>query len=151
MGLSLGGATYACRVTTDPSTGAGQRLADRYGAPARWQRPVIIGLAALLAAVGLTWLAWTAWFHSTPEVSSEVITYEVTSDHEIRARVDVRLGDGVQDASCRVRALAEDKTAVGELAFTPVAGTNEVVVRTERRATAVEKLGCTADGQPRPR
>jgi hypothetical protein len=151
MGLSLGGATYACRVTTDPSTGAGQRLADRYGAPARWQRPVIIGLAALLAAVGLTWLAWTAWFHSTPEVSSEVITYEVTSDHEIRARVDVRLDDGVQDASCRVRALAEDKTAVGELAFTPVAGTNEVVVRTERRATTVEKLGCTADGQPRPR
>jgi hypothetical protein len=151
MGLSLGGATYACRVTTDPSTGAGQRLADRYGAPARWQRPVIIGLAALLAAVGLTWLAWTAWFHSTPEVSSEVITYEVTSDHEIRARVDVRLEDGVQDASCRVRALAEDKTAVGELAFTPVAGTNEVVIRTERRATTVEKLGCTADGQPRPR
>ena len=151
MGLSLGGATYACRVTTDPSTGAGQRLADRYGTPARWQRPVIIGLAALLAAVGLTWLAWTAWFHSTPEVSSEVITYEVTSDHEIRARVDVRLDDGVQDASCRVRALAEDKTAVGELAFTPVAGTNEVVVRTERRATTVEKLGCTADGQPRPR
>ena len=151
MGLSLGGATYACRVTTDPSTGAGQRLADRYGAPARWHRPVIIGLAALLAAVGLTWLAWTAWFHSTPEVSSEVITYEVTSDHEIRARVDVRLDDGVQDASCRVRALAEDKTAVGELAFTPVAGTNEVVIRTERRATTVEKLGCTADGQPRPR
>ena len=126
-------------------------LADRYGAPSRWQRPVTIGVAVLLAAVGLGWLAWTAWFHSTPEVSSEVITYEVTSDHEIRARVDVRLDDGVQDASCRVRALAEDKTAVGELAFTPVAGTNEVVVRTERRATTVEKLGCTADGQPRPR
>lgn len=143
MGLSLGGPAYACRVTTD--------LVDRYGAPARWQRPVIIGVATLLAVVGLGWLAWTAWFHSTPEVSSEVITYEVTSDHEIRARVDVRLDDGVQDASCRVRALAEDKTAVGELAFTPVAGTNQVVVRTERRATTVEKLGCTADGQPRPR
>jgi hypothetical protein len=143
MGLSLGGAAYACRVTTD--------LADRYGAPARWQRPVIIGVAALLAVVGLGWLVWTAWFHSTPEVSSEVITFEVTSDYEIRARVDVRLDDGVQDASCRVRALSEDKTAVGELAFAPVAGTNEVVIRTERRATTVEKLGCTAEGQPRPR
>ncbi|WP_191280038.1 DUF4307 domain-containing protein [Nocardioides flavus (ex Wang et al. 2016)] len=126
-------------------------LTDRYGAPARWQRPVAIGVAALLAVVGLTWLAWTAWFHSTPGASSEVITYEVVSDYEIRARVDVRLEDGVQDASCRVRALAEDKTAVGELAFTPVAGSNEVVVRTERRATTVEKLGCTAEGQPRPR
>jgi len=57
----------------------------------------------------------------------------------------------VQDASCRVRALAEDKTAVGELAFTPVDGVNEVVIRTERRATSVEKLGCTAPDQPRPR
>jgi len=138
-------------VTTDPSTGSGQRLADRYGAPSRWQRPATIALAVLLAVVGLGWLAWTAWFHSTPEVSSEVITYEVTDDHEIRARVDVRLEDGAQDASCRVRALSEDKSAVGELAFTPVAGTNEVVVRTERRATTVEKLGCTAAGQPRPR
>lgn len=138
-------------MTTDPSAGSAQRLADRYGAPSRWQRPLVIGLAALLAVLGLGWLAWTAWFHSTPEVSSEVITYEVTSDYEIRVRVDVRLDDGVQDASCRVRALSEDKTAVGELAFTPVAGTNEVVIRTERRATAVEKLGCTADGQPRPR
>lgn len=151
MACSLGGATYAWRVTTDPSTGSGQSLADRYGAPSRWQRPVVIGVATLLAVVGLGWLAWTAWFHSTPEVSSEVITYEVTSDYEIRARVDVRLEDGVQDASCRVRALSEDKSAVGELEFTPVAGTNEVVVRTERRATTVEKLGCTAAGQPRPR
>ena len=50
-----------------------------------------------------------------------------------------------------MRALAEDKTAVGELAFTPVDGVNEVVIRTERRATRVEKLGCTSPDQPRPR
>ena len=73
-----------------------------------------------------------------------------TSDHETRARLDVVLGDGVT-ASCRLRAFAEDHTTVGELAFTPVGGTNEVVIRTERRATTVEKLGCTAPGQPRPR
>ena len=100
--------------------------------------------------VGLSWLAWTAWFHSTPDVRSEVVTFEVAGDHQIAARVDVWLEDGVA-ATCRVRAIAEDKTAVGELAFTPVDGTNEVVIRTERRATTVEKLGCTAPGQPRPR
>jgi hypothetical protein len=129
-------------VTTD--------LADRYGAPARWRRPAAVGLAVVLAVVGLTWLAWAAWFHSSPDVRSEVVTFDVTSDHQVETRVDVQLEDGVE-ASCRVRALAEDKTAVGELAFTPVDGVNEVVIRTERRATSVEKLGCTSPDQPRPR
>ena len=50
-----------------------------------------------------------------------------------------------------MRAYAEDHTSVGELAFTPADGDNEVVVRTERRATSLEKIGCTAPGQPRPR
>ena len=125
-------------------------LADRYGAPARWRRPAAVGLAVVLAVVGLTWLGWTAWFHGSPDVRSEVVTFDVTSDHQVEARVDVQLEDGV-DASCRVRALAEDKTSVGELAFTPVDGANEVVIRTERRATSVEKLGCTSPDQPRPR
>ena len=125
-------------------------LADRYGAPARWRRPAAVGLAVVLAVVGLTWLGWTAWFHGSPDVRSEVVTFEVTSDHQVETRVDVQLEDGVQ-ASCRVRALAEDKTAVGELAFTPVGGVNNVVIRTERRATSVEKLGCTSPAQPRPR
>ncbi|WP_299925514.1 DUF4307 domain-containing protein [uncultured Nocardioides sp.] len=125
-------------------------LADRYGAPARWRRPAAIGLSAVLAVIGLTWLGWTAWFHGSPDVRSEVVTFDVTDDHQVEARVDVRLAEDVE-ASCRVRALAEDKTAVGELAFTPVNGVNEVVIRTERRATTVEKLGCTAPGQPRPR
>ena len=125
-------------------------LTDRYGAPARWRRPAAVGLAVFLAVVGLTWLGWTAWFHGSPDVRSEVVTFEVTSDHQVEARVDVQLEDGVE-ASCRVRALAEDKTTVGELAFTPVDGPNEVVIRTERRATSVEKLGCTSPDQPRPR
>ncbi len=130
-------------VTTD--------LTDRYGSPAAWRRPVTIAVAAALAAVSLTWLVWVAWFHGNPEVRSEIVSFEVTGDHEVAARVDVRLGDDTVEATCRVRALAEDKTAVGELAFTPVEGDNDVVIRTERRATSVEKLGCTAPGQSRPR
>jgi len=129
-------------VTTD--------LADRYGAPPRWRRPVTLTLAIALAAVGLIWLGWTAWFHSTPEASSDLVTFDVMSDRETQVRLDVVLGDGVE-ATCRLRAFAEDHTTVGEIAFTPVEGTNEVVIRTERRATTVEKLGCTAPGQPRPR
>ena len=125
-------------------------LADRYGAPSRWRRPVTIGIAVALAVVSLGWLGWTVWFHSTPAVTSSLVTFDVTSDHETRVRLDVKLADDVE-ASCRLRAFAEDHTTVGELAFSPVDGINEVVIRTERRATTVEKLGCTAPGQPRPR
>ena len=125
-------------------------LADRYGAPSRWRRPVTVGVAVALAVVSLGWLGWTVWFHSTPAVTSDLVSFDVTNDHETSARLDVELGDGVE-ASCRLRAFAEDHTTVGELEFTPVDGTNEVVIRTERRATTVEKLGCTAPGQPRPR
>jgi hypothetical protein len=129
-------------VTTD--------LADRYGTAPGWRRPVTIAVAVAVAAVSLGWLAWTVWFHSTPAVTSDLVSFDVTDDHETAARLDVVLGDGVE-ATCRLRAFAEDHTPVGELAFTPVEGANEVVIRTERRATSVEKLGCTADGQPRPR
>ena len=125
-------------------------LADRYGTASRWRRPATIALAVAVAVIGLGWLSWTVWFHSTPAVTSDLVSFDVTSDHETAARLDVALGDGV-DATCRLRAFAEDHTPVGELVFTPVDGANEVVIRTERRATTVEKLGCTADGQPRPR
>ena len=125
-------------------------LAERYGAPSRWRRPFTVALAISLAVIGLSWLGWTAWFHSTPDVSSELIGFDVTSDHEVAANLTVVLQDGVA-ATCRLRAFADDHTPVGELAFTPTDGTNEIVVRTERRATTIEKLGCTAAGQPRPR
>lgn len=130
-------------VTTD--------LADRYSTSSQGRRRATITLAVVLAVVSLGWLGWATWFHSTPAVTSDLVSFEVTSDRETRVRLDVRLGEDDVEASCRLRAFAEDHTPVGELEFTPTAGTNEVVIRTERRATAVEKLGCTADGQPRPR
>lgn len=127
-------------------------LADRYGAPTPWRRPVAVLLTVALAVVSLVWLAWAAFFHGSPQVRSEVVSFEVLSSSEVSARVDVRLdGDDVKAPTCRLRALAADKTAVGEIAFTPTNGNNDVVIRTEREATAVEKLGCTAEGQSRPR
>ena len=100
----------------------------------------VSALAVVLAVVGLTWLGWTAWFHGSPEVRSELVTFEVTATTRSRRRSTSSWQDGVE-ASCRVRALAEDQTAVGELAFTPVDGANEVVIRTERRATAWRRSG----------
>ena len=125
-------------------------LEQRYGAPRRWQRPVTVALVATLAAVALGGLAWTAWYHATPDAESELVSYDVVDDHEARARLQVTLADGAT-ATCRLRAFAEDRTIVGELAFAPVDGVNDVVVRTERRADSVEKVGCIAEGQDRPR
>ncbi|WP_167288655.1 DUF4307 domain-containing protein [Nocardioides seonyuensis] len=129
-------------------------LAQRYGAPSPWRRRTGLGLAVVVAVVGLGWLAWAAWFHSTPSVESELVGFNVESDHATSATVHVDLSDDLadsEDATCRLRAYAEDHTMVGELAFTPVDGVNEVVVRTERGATTVEGVGCTAPGQDRPR
>jgi hypothetical protein len=57
-------------------------------------------------------------------------------------------------ASCTLRAYAEDHTTVGELTFSPEPGSGSrqvETIRTERRATSVESVGCTAPGQDHPR
>lgn len=125
-------------------------LSQRYGAPSRWQRWSMLGLAVVVAVTSLAWLLWATVFHSTPDAKSELIRFEVVSDHETTATLQVELADGVE-ASCRLRAFSADHMPVGELAFTPVDGDNDVVVRTERRATSVESLGCTTPDQRRPR
>ena len=126
---------------------------DRYGRPAPWRRTAIIAASGLVGVLALTWLAWTTFFHATPEVSSEIVSWEVVDDHAVTARVDVVIRGDAEDlqATCRVQAVAADHVVVGEATFTPTDGRNEVEVRTERRATSVDSVGCTTADQPRPR
>jgi fermentation-respiration switch protein FrsA (DUF1100 family) len=131
--------------------GVDDTLAERYAAPPAWRRPVTIAGVVLVALVASAWLAWAAFEESTPKVESQLIGFSVVDDHAVTARVDVRLSSGATGVSCTVDALASDHTIVGELHFRPTSGTNEVTVRTERRATAAEVPGCIADGQDRPR
>ncbi|HEX5861558.1 MAG TPA: DUF4307 domain-containing protein, partial [Nocardioides sp.] len=70
-------------------------LADRYGAPSPVRRRLLVGTVAVVAALFLGWLAWAAWFHATPAVESELATWSVVDDHEVRATVNVSLEDGV--------------------------------------------------------
>ena len=111
---------------------------------------MLIAAATALAAAFLAWVAWVAWSHGTPDVESELVTFEVRSDSSAVALIDVQLEDGA-DASCRVRAFAEDHTTVGEISFSPDEGSNDVTIRTERRATSVDLIGCTTPDQERPR
>ena len=129
---------------TDPST-------DRYGRPAAWRRRATVVGSGLVGVLALTWLGWTTLFHATPEVSSELVGWEVVDDHSVIARIDVVIRGNDILPTCRVHAFAEDHTVVGEVSFTPEQGRNEIDMRTERRATSVESVGCTTPGQPRPR
>ena len=129
-------------------------LQDRYGAPAPWRRRALVAACTALALVFLGWLGWTIWERATPDVESSMVGFEVVDEHTASARIDVRLADEHVRASCRLRAYADDHTVVGERSITPVFGEDQplsVEVRTERRATSVELIGCTAPGEPRPR
>ena len=128
-------------------------MATRYGRPAPWRRTAVLVGSGLVGVLGLVWLAWATLFHASPDASSELVGFEVVDDHTATARIDVVLRGGPDraDATCEVRAIAADHTVVGEASFTPDAGRNEVEVRTERRASAVENVGCTTPDQHRPR
>jgi Domain of unknown function (DUF4307) len=127
-------------------------LSDRYGAPPGWSRRALLAVCVVVAAAFLGWLGWSAWSSSTPEVDSELVGYRIEGEHAAVATVEVRLADDGVEASCTLRAYAEDHTVVGELSFTPEGnGRFDETLRTERRATSVELLGCTAPGQNRPR
>jgi hypothetical protein len=120
-----------------------------------------------MAVAFLGWLAWSTWFYATPEIRSELVSFEVTGEHEAVALVDVHLSDRTIVGTCTLQAFATDHTVVGERAFEvpgqdegtgdtgdtgdQEGGTMAITVRTERRATSVELVGCTTPDQSRPR
>jgi len=142
MGTILG------RTTHERLVGVSVDLADRYGTR-RGRRPLVIGVVVVIAAVCLAWLAWAAWLHSTPEVKSAMSSWTVVDQHSTTVVAQVELDEGVDTPLCRVRALADDHSVVGELQFTPVDGRNEQTVSTEREAAVVEWIGCTSKDQRR--
>ncbi len=128
-----------------------QVLTERYAAPPAWRRPLTVVAVVVVAVVALAWLAWAAFDQATPKVESNLLGWDVVDAHAATARIDVTIHDAGSHPSCTVQALASDHTIVGELHFRPSSGSNQVTVRTERRATAVEVPGCIADGQDGPR
>jgi hypothetical protein len=129
-------------------------LSERYGAPSALRRRLLVVATVLLALVFLGWLAWTIAGHTRTQVTSELEGFSIIDDSTVHAVLVVSLRDDAVEATCRLRAYAEDHSTVGELAFSPDPGAGarqNVEIRTERRATSVVSLGCTADGQNRPR
>jgi hypothetical protein len=130
-------------------------LQERYRKPRPVARLVAVVLIAALVASGVGFLAWAVLFQSTPKVTSQLVTWSIDDDHLAVANVSVSRESQFTEATCRLRAVAEDHTVVGEVAVPvtdgPADQSLQVEIRTERRATTVQNLGCSAPGQPRPR
>ncbi|GEP34948.1 hypothetical protein NSZ01_27160 [Nocardioides szechwanensis] len=127
---------------------------DRYGAPRPGRRRAVIAVSVVVALAFLAWLAWTTWEHANPSVDSELVSFDIVDEHTATAVLQVEFSDDDIEASCMLRALAEDHSSVGDLSFTPDPDEGdrfEVTIRTERRATSVESVGCLAEGQSRRR
>ena len=126
---------------------AAARLRRRYPPP-RLPRPVLVGLVAAVAAVGLTWLVWAGLFHATPAVTADVPAFTINSDTSMTVTITVQRSDPSVAATCRVIAQATDFQPVAELEVAVPASTvklaNLVVeLTTLRRATSASVSGCT--------
>ncbi len=137
-------------METPPRPDHDEMMAARYGAPSPARRRALVAVIGVLAVGALTWLGWVAFVHSTPDASSELVAFEVVDDHTATASLVVDMEAGA-DVTCVVQAAAVDGAGVGTLSFKAVPGRNDVTLRTERRATTVDKVGCTTPDQERPR
>ena len=130
-------------------------IEQRYRGPSRASRVVALVAVVAMVVSGIGFVGWSVFFHSTPEVSSRLTTFRVVNEHEVTADIEVGRASQFTEASCRLRAIAEDHTVVGEVNVPVVDGPERralrVPIRTERRATSVELVGCTTPDQPRPR
>jgi Domain of unknown function (DUF4307) len=130
-------------------------LEQRYRGPSRGARVVALVAVVAMVASGVGFVGWSVFFHSSPQVSSRLITYRIADEHEATADIAVVRESQFTEAACRLRAVADDHTVVGEVSVPVVDGPEErtlrVPIRTERRATGVELVGCTTADQPRPR
>lgn len=109
-----------------------------------------------VAAASLGWVIWVILFHGRPLVRADLVSFRVDGQHSAEATMTVVRRTADVDASCLLRAQAEDHSIVGELNFSvdstaPATVTLTKSIRTERKATSVQLLGCVADGQTQRR
>jgi len=131
-------------------------LAERYGSPSATRRTVVVAVVVVLAGAALAWLGWVILVQGRPLVQSDLVGFEPVDEHAVSATFTVVRRDEDVAASCLLRAVAADHAIVGELDVAVGPGgkatqTLQRTVRTERAATSVDVVGCTADGQPRRR
>jgi hypothetical protein len=116
---------------------AAERLRLRYPPP-RVPRSLVVGAVAVGTAIGLVWLVWAALFHASPPVSGQMSGFQIVSDTEIVVTLTVDRPDPAQPVVCRVLALGEDYSPVGEQQV-EVEGTADRVVNTQVRLVTLRR------------
>ncbi|MGI9157999.1 MAG: DUF4307 domain-containing protein [Marmoricola sp.] len=126
-------------------------MAERYGTHRPRRRLALVVTVVLVAGASLGWLAWAAWFRANPAIQAAVASFDVKSQHRIDATVEIRVRDRYVTGSCLLRASARDHSVVGELNFRVEDDATKrdrvFHLRTERLATTVEIIRCTADSK----
>ena len=124
-------------------------MRERYGTESPRRRLVIVVATTVLAIVFLSWLAWVAIFHGSPAIDAELTAYDVVDSHQVKVKLAPELRDEDVKGTCLIRATARDHTIVGELNISAAelraADGRWIEIRTERRATTVEKVRCTEE------
>ncbi|MGK5629084.1 DUF4307 domain-containing protein [Streptomyces sp. URMC 123] len=123
----------------------------RYGRSADARADHKLKIIGAVLGVGLLGLvAWSGYAYvSEQQVSAELIKFEIVSDQAVQAHLEIHKDAGVSGV-CKLRSLDEDKAVVGLADFRFEERESRVdkvvTVRTTRRATTVQVLGCEAAG-----
>ena len=131
-------------------------LSERYGSPSSTRTKAVVAVVVVLVGAGLSWLAWAILEHGRPEAQSSLVSFTADGEHAAVAKFTVVRRSADIEADCLLRAVAADHTIVGELDVEvgpgePTTATLERTIRTERRATSVDLLGCSTAGQSQRR
>lgn len=125
------------------------RTPVRYPRPTR-RRPLLIAAVAVLAAIGLGWLVWTAYEHADPAVSGDIHVFTIPSAHKVTFTLTVQRRDPSVPVSCAVIAQASDFETVGQKTIRIPGSTSSLVdlpgqLTTIRQATSVSVSQCWTD------
>lgn len=84
----------------------------RYGIkPANRWRPI----AAVVLIIGSIWLLWAGLHHARPEITSRLISFQVSDDREIVIRYEATRRDSQRVLTCTLVARDLDKLIVGQI------------------------------------
>lgn len=123
-------------------------LNDRYGlANTRGrviERVFIIALALSL----ITWLFWSANYHSDPQIKADLISFKAVSEKSIGINFQIIRREPGQSIECRLVAVDIDKYVVGEISYRIPAGKKRelisALIPTRSYAVSASVSRCTA-------
>jgi len=118
---------------------------DRYGVRKKrgW-----VGIALLLAVVGVAWITWSGLYHSNPALRVQLISFTIDSDREVSVRYWVDRQDPKTVTICTLVARDFYKDIVGQIDIEIPAGKEKVelvsVVPTRNTAVNADVSTCRA-------